>query len=219
MFQTNLFGPFWCVKFAKDYMPRDGSASIILHSSMGSHIIWPGNGFYCISKLGINGLTKLLYQELTPKCNIRVNCVASGPIKTKFLTSLVKTMSKEQHSKSGANGKTFYGFDLSKIASSNWDIIKYVYCLISGYVQYIEYINFWFDLIFCCGLIFCLYVFLFFLLVFFDFGIVTHRRGSLLKRIGSPEEAANVFAFLASDEASYVSGEIIVLGGSIQARL
>jgi 3-oxoacyl-[acyl-carrier protein] reductase len=35
-----------------------------------------------------------------------------------------------------------------------------------------------------------------------------------LKRLGKPEEIANVYAFLASDEASYVNGAVIeVCGG------
>jgi 3-oxoacyl-[acyl-carrier protein] reductase len=32
-------------------------------------------------------------------------------------------------------------------------------------------------------------------------------------RFGRPDEVANVVAFLASDEASYVSGETVVIGG------
>ena len=132
MFETNVFGPFWMVKFAKDYMPNDGSASIILHSSVGSHIIWPGNGFYCISKLAINGLTKLLYQDLTPKRNIRVNCVASGAIQTKFLSSLVKSMDKADKKSGDRSSASFSyaGIDLNKISSSNWGVIKYVNCMV-----------------------------------------------------------------------------------------
>lgn len=78
MFDTNVFSQFWLVKFAKDYMPNDGSASITFLSSVGAHLIWRPTAFYSISKLALHGLTKLLYQELTPKYNIRVNCVAPG---------------------------------------------------------------------------------------------------------------------------------------------
>ena len=38
-----------------------------------------------------------------------------------------------------------------------------------------------------------------------------------LKRLGTPEEVANVFAFLASEEASYVNGVAIEVGGGLIA--
>jgi 3-oxoacyl-[acyl-carrier protein] reductase len=36
-----------------------------------------------------------------------------------------------------------------------------------------------------------------------------------LKRLGQPEEIANVYAFLASDEASYVNGAVIEVSGGM----
>ena len=36
-----------------------------------------------------------------------------------------------------------------------------------------------------------------------------------LARLGSPEEVANVYAFLASDEASYVNGAVLVVSGGM----
>jgi 3-oxoacyl-[acyl-carrier protein] reductase len=41
------------------------------------------------------------------------------------------------------------------------------------------------------------------------------RQASWLKRIGKPEEIAAVYAFLASDESSYVNGATIEVSGGI----
>ena len=38
-----------------------------------------------------------------------------------------------------------------------------------------------------------------------------------LRRLGTPEEIANVYAFLASDEASYINGAVIEVGGGLTA--
>jgi 3-oxoacyl-[acyl-carrier protein] reductase len=36
-----------------------------------------------------------------------------------------------------------------------------------------------------------------------------------LKRLGKPEEIANLYAFLASDEASYINGAVIEITGGL----
>jgi dehydrogenase/reductase SDR family protein 4 len=40
-----------------------------------------------------------------------------------------------------------------------------------------------------------------------------------LKRVGNPEEIAGTAAFLCSDDASYITGETIVVAGGTNARL
>lgn len=38
-------------------------------------------------------------------------------------------------------------------------------------------------------------------------------------RLGTPDEIASVAAFLASDDASYITGETIVAAGGMKSRL
>jgi len=40
-----------------------------------------------------------------------------------------------------------------------------------------------------------------------------------MKRLGMPDEIAGTAAFLASDDASYITGETIVVAGGTQSRL
>lgn len=42
---------------------------------------------------------------------------------------------------------------------------------------------------------------------------------TLLGRLGTPGDMAAAVAFLASDDASYVTGETIVVAGGLQSRL
>jgi NAD(P)-dependent dehydrogenase (short-subunit alcohol dehydrogenase family) len=41
---------------------------------------------------------------------------------------------------------------------------------------------------------------------------------TLLGRLGRPEEIANVISFLVSDEASFMTGSIVVADGGVTAR-
>jgi 3-oxoacyl-[acyl-carrier protein] reductase len=44
-----------------------------------------------------------------------------------------------------------------------------------------------------------------------------HREHILLKRFGRPQEVASVVAFLASDAATYIAGQAIVVDGGLTA--
>ena len=42
---------------------------------------------------------------------------------------------------------------------------------------------------------------------------------TLLGRLGTPADMAAAVAFLASDDASYITGETLVVAGGMQSRL
>jgi NAD(P)-dependent dehydrogenase (short-subunit alcohol dehydrogenase family) len=46
-----------------------------------------------------------------------------------------------------------------------------------------------------------------------------YRNRAPLKRLGEPEDIANAALFLASDESSYVTGEILAVSGGIWPSL
>ena len=45
------------------------------------------------------------------------------------------------------------------------------------------------------------------------------EKNTLLKRLGTTEDMAAAAAFLASDEASYITGETLVVAGGMPSRL
>ncbi len=45
------------------------------------------------------------------------------------------------------------------------------------------------------------------------------KDATLVKRLGRPEDMAAAVAYLCSDDASYVTGETIVVSGGLQSRL
>lgn len=46
-----------------------------------------------------------------------------------------------------------------------------------------------------------------------------HKKATPLGRFGEPYECSGLVSFLASEEASYITGENIVIGGGVQSRL
>ncbi len=81
---TNLKGYFLMSQLvARKMVAQGGGGQIVNISSIGGISPDPGLGVYCISKAGINMLTKVLAVELGAH-NIRVNAIAPGVVQTRF---------------------------------------------------------------------------------------------------------------------------------------
>lgn len=85
--ETNLKGYFVLSKLAGKVMREQKSGNIINISSAGGVSPAEGLGPYCISKAGINMLTKAMALELGPY-NVRVNAIAPRIVKTDFSKAL-----------------------------------------------------------------------------------------------------------------------------------
>jgi dehydrogenase/reductase SDR family member 4 len=84
---TNLKGYFLLSKYVGKIMQTQKSGNIINISSAGGVSPAAGLGPYCISKAGINMLTKQMAMELGPH-NVRVNAIAPRIVKTGFSEAL-----------------------------------------------------------------------------------------------------------------------------------
>jgi dehydrogenase/reductase SDR family protein 4 len=85
--ETNLKGYFMLSKMVGEVMRDQKSGNIINISSAGGLSPAEGLGPYCISKAGINMLTKAMALEMGPY-NVRVNAIAPRIVKTKFSEAL-----------------------------------------------------------------------------------------------------------------------------------
>lgn len=95
--ETNLKGYFMLSKMVGKVMQEQKTGNIVNISSAGGVSPAEGLGPYCISKAGINMLTKQMAMELGP-FNIRVNAIAPRVVKTGFSKAIWandKLMEKE----------------------------------------------------------------------------------------------------------------------------
>jgi 3-oxoacyl-[acyl-carrier protein] reductase len=134
--QTNLRGPFLCIREVVPLMMRQKSGNIIAISSIAAEMAGRGHVNYVAAKGGVNAMTRALAVELAPR-NIRVNAVSPGVILTE-MTKRIRNLATDEI--------------LNDIP---------------------------------------------------------------LKRFGKPEEVAQAVCFLASDAASYITGEILHVTGGL----
>lgn len=137
----NLNAYFFLSQALGKGMLARGSGSVINVGSMNGVMPFPQRMAYCVSKAGVNMMTKILAIEWAAS-GVRVNCLAPGYIETPFLRDL------------SAKGVV----DFKKLAGR-----------------------------------------------------------TPMGRLGTPEEIAAVAVFLASEEASYVTGEVLTADGGWSA--
>jgi NAD(P)-dependent dehydrogenase (short-subunit alcohol dehydrogenase family) len=81
LIDLNLMGTFRVTQAAARVMAAGGGGSVVNVSSDFGHVGFPGRSVYCISKHGVEGLTKAVALELAP-LGIRVNSVCPTFIET-----------------------------------------------------------------------------------------------------------------------------------------
>ncbi len=78
---VNLKGPFFLSAAIGKKMAARGRGSIVNISTTSALMAQPGLGVYCVSKAGLNMVTRTFARELGPS-GVRVNAISCGVIKT-----------------------------------------------------------------------------------------------------------------------------------------
>jgi len=78
---VNLKGPFFLSAAIGKQMAERGGGAIVNISTTSALMAQPGIGVYCVSKAGLNMVTRCFARELGPK-GVRVNAISCGVIKT-----------------------------------------------------------------------------------------------------------------------------------------
>ncbi len=86
--QTNLTGPYRCIREEAKLMKASGGGSIVSISSIAGTHTHHWMTAYCVSKAGLNMLTRCAADDLG-KHGIRVNAVAPGLVPTDLAAGLV----------------------------------------------------------------------------------------------------------------------------------
>jgi NAD(P)-dependent dehydrogenase (short-subunit alcohol dehydrogenase family) len=85
--RVNLTGAMYCCRLAARHMVERGSGSIVNITSMAAELAPPNLSAYCVSKGGLQMLTRALAVELAPH-GVRVNAVAPAVILTEMTRPL-----------------------------------------------------------------------------------------------------------------------------------
>jgi len=93
--KVNLTGVFLCIKAVVPYMKKGGGGSVVNVSSNVAALPSISMGAYCVTKTGIETMTKVFASELAPY-NIRVNAYAPGVIETEMTRDILESRAEEK---------------------------------------------------------------------------------------------------------------------------
>src|SRR6185436_8638833 len=85
-FETNVFGALRLTQLVLPGMRAKGAGKIVMISSMGGRLTFPGGGAYHATKYAIEALSDALRMEVRP-FGIDVICMEPGLIRTEFGTT------------------------------------------------------------------------------------------------------------------------------------
>jgi meso-butanediol dehydrogenase/(S,S)-butanediol dehydrogenase/diacetyl reductase len=142
---VNLKGVYLACKYGLRAMLAQGGGVIINTASISGLVGIPKQPAYCASKGGVIALTRALAVDYADR-NIRVNCIAPGPIDTPWTENVLR-----------APG--------DPASEYRWIVMT-----------------------------------------------------QPLKRLGTPDEVAAAAAYLASDDAAYITGAVLTIDGGMTAR-
>jgi len=91
--ETNLYGPFYTMKYAIPYMTKAGGGSIVNIASLAGLRRIPAMPAYCASKSGLIGLSQTVALD-HGKDGIRCNVVAPGATATAMLENAMSGLAK-----------------------------------------------------------------------------------------------------------------------------
>ncbi|GLG97225.1 Alcohol dehydrogenase [Gryllus bimaculatus] len=192
IFEINVKAAYMLSKEVLPFLRQRGGGSITYISSIAGFQPFDVLGAYSVSKTALLGLTKAASQGLAEE-NIRVNCVAPGIVETRFAAAVKNEYINE--------AQTNVHAILDQLKGPDIDAAKYINGITNepASQQAVSTEE-----------------------------LILHEQESAreaavskipMGRLAQPHEIAGIVSFLCSNDASYITGETIVVSGGMSSRL
>ncbi|KAM9330740.1 dehydrogenase/reductase SDR family member 4-like [Gastrophryne carolinensis] len=200
LLNSNVKAPFFLTKLVVPKMQERGGGSIVFISSASVYAPYSGAGPYDVGKIALLGLMKSLAPELSP-LNIRVNSIAPGFIRTSSSAYIWKDESLLDEALNEMRISSYCLADdrprkLPVYRDGHcfqWEVVVHRLRPPAGTGKRISQL--------------------------YKSGLLTINNLGVVVKMGEPEECAGLASFLCSSDASYITGENIVVGGGCPTRL